>query len=330
MFFYFYGIIVLKYVLVLRFVKVRSVMERRVLAIIMMVVCAAGWAGGEYSRRDAGTYAGQFLKMGAGARPSGMGEAFVAVSNDSTAIYWNPAGASQLDKVSMTFMHSILIKEISYEWFSCVYPTKAGNFGVGVQYMYYGQMKETDETGLEIGAFMPYDMSVGVSYANELYGLMYGFSVKQITSQIKSLAGAYAADAGLMYKLFGDRVSLGASVQNMGTTLKYVDIEEKLPVNIKYGAACELLDDLSLSFEADMPQDNEGHYGAGIEYIRFMNFNLTGALRAGYATRTKDVPGLSGFTAGVGINYLEYTLDYAFLPFGDLGDTHRISFGYRF
>ena len=42
-----------------------------------------------------GMAAAQFLKIGVGARAAGMGESFVAVSNDASALYWNPAGITQ-------------------------------------------------------------------------------------------------------------------------------------------------------------------------------------------------------------------------------------------
>jgi len=40
--------------------------------------------------------AGNFLKFGIGARAMGMGNSFVAVADDATAVYWNPAGLTQV------------------------------------------------------------------------------------------------------------------------------------------------------------------------------------------------------------------------------------------
>jgi len=44
------------------------------------------------SGQDTGTTGSTFLKLGAGARAIGMGSAFTGLSDDATAIYWNPAG----------------------------------------------------------------------------------------------------------------------------------------------------------------------------------------------------------------------------------------------
>jgi hypothetical protein len=49
-----------------------------------------------------GTIGGQSLKIGIGARPAAMGEAFVAVSEDPISVYWNPAGIARLDGQSIT------------------------------------------------------------------------------------------------------------------------------------------------------------------------------------------------------------------------------------
>ena len=51
----------------------------------------------------AGTAMGQFLKIGVGGRAASMGEAFVAVANDASALYWNPAGITQLEKNQVIF-----------------------------------------------------------------------------------------------------------------------------------------------------------------------------------------------------------------------------------
>src|SRR4029077_8125627 len=45
-----------------------------------------------FGKDQVGTSGAQFLKIGPGARPVGMGEAFTGVPDDIHAIYWNPAG----------------------------------------------------------------------------------------------------------------------------------------------------------------------------------------------------------------------------------------------
>jgi hypothetical protein len=56
------------------------------------------------------------------------------------------------------------------------------------------------------------------------------------------------------------------------------------------------------------------------------------ATRVGYQFgRGQDnLGGMTGFAFGVGLKLRSIMMDYAFVPFGDLGDTHRITMGARF
>ncbi|MBW6514675.1 MAG: UPF0164 family protein, partial [Candidatus Syntrophosphaera sp.] len=56
----------------------------------------------------AGRYAGDFMMIGAGVRPLGMGGAFAALANDGSAIYWNPAGIAQIRESELSAMHAFL------------------------------------------------------------------------------------------------------------------------------------------------------------------------------------------------------------------------------
>ena len=47
-----------------------------------------------------------FLKLGVGARAMGMGSAYVAIADDPTALYWNPAGLASVTKTQVTAMHN--------------------------------------------------------------------------------------------------------------------------------------------------------------------------------------------------------------------------------
>lgn len=51
-------------------------------------------------------YAGEFMALGVGGRALGMGGAFVAVANDVTSGYYNPAGLANLNYPQIALMHS--------------------------------------------------------------------------------------------------------------------------------------------------------------------------------------------------------------------------------
>src|SRR6202142_2086172 len=79
------------------------------------------WAFGS---SDVGTSGAEFLKIGPGARPAGMGEAFTGVADDIHAIYWNPAGLGTLKTAEITGMHMQYFQSIQYEFAAFAYPTK--------------------------------------------------------------------------------------------------------------------------------------------------------------------------------------------------------------
>ncbi len=76
-------------------------------------------------------YAGEFLSIGAGARALGMGGSFVAIADDATAAYWNPAGLGGLDRTEITFMHAGIFGLDSYDFLNYVQPVGGvGAFGL--------------------------------------------------------------------------------------------------------------------------------------------------------------------------------------------------------
>ncbi len=62
---------------------------------------------------NAGRYAGDFMMIGAGVKPLGMGGAFAAIANDGNAIYWNASGIAQIRESEITMMHAFLYKGIA-------------------------------------------------------------------------------------------------------------------------------------------------------------------------------------------------------------------------
>lgn len=71
------------------------------LALVTLAILVAAAPAGAYTK-----YAGEYLRVGAGARALGMGGAFLAVADDATAGYWNPAGLNYLRHRSVLYMHS--------------------------------------------------------------------------------------------------------------------------------------------------------------------------------------------------------------------------------
>ncbi|MCL2389997.1 MAG: PorV/PorQ family protein [Endomicrobia bacterium] len=289
-----------------------------------------------FSDSGLGTSGAAFLKLGAGARAAAMGGAFTSAQDySSDGIYWNPAKLAYNTKKDLTLMYSSYFEDISYGWTAFSMPTGYGVFGAAVQYLSYGNIMGRDTDGFETSDFSPYDLAVYLSYArghkfDDSSNLGYGVNLKYVYSKIENSASAFAFDAGAVYTLKDNLTSFGAVLQNMGTTLKYNEESESLPLMFKIGASRIIYEDFLVSWDIIFPSDNNIFLALGGEYKIQAAEETDIFLRAGYDGKSKDVPGFSGFNAGFGVKYLDYVFDYAFSPYGDLGSVHRVSIGLKF
>src|SRR5258708_39869242 len=73
----------------------------------------------------------EFMSYGAGARSLAMGAAFVGVSDDASATYWNPAGLSQVTRKELTLLKATLFADPTYDFYSFLKPSKKGGSAGG-------------------------------------------------------------------------------------------------------------------------------------------------------------------------------------------------------
>jgi len=135
-------------------------------------------------------------------------------------------------------------------------------------------------------------------------------------------------DLGAIYRP-KENLQLGLRVQNLlSLKMKFIEEKEALPLSLNLGIAYfipELFkaDRLTLLLDLKIPNDNDIAASLGAEYL----FREKFAARLGYRSDIDQGPGIS---VGLGLGHKNYTFDYAFLPYGDLDDTHRLSFGISF
>ena len=282
------------------------------------------------SKDGIGTTSAQFLKLGIGAKSAGMGNAVVGVYNGTDAVYWNPSNLNYITRKEFSFSHTVWFEDITYEWLAFVLPTeKYGNFGVAFQYVSYGSMGKVDNNNVSDGTFSPIDMAIYLSYANTYKNFNYGGNLKYIYSKIENSASAYALDLSASYDVT-DKLAVGAVLTNLGTQMKFNEESEDLPLLFKIGSSYWILDSWQVALDINFPNDNDFYFNFGTEYNVYSNKKTDIFVRAGYDGRNSDVPGFNWLNFGFGINYLDYVFDYAFVPYGDIGMTHRFSFSIKF
>ena len=119
----------------------------------------------------AGISTAQFLKIGVGSRATAMGDAFVAVANDVSALYWNPAGLTQFSENQVMFSHNQWVVDINHDFIGAVYHLDDANtFGVSLTSLSMDEMEVTTEYApFGTGEYFGFsDMAIAVSYSRKM------------------------------------------------------------------------------------------------------------------------------------------------------------------
>lgn len=301
---------------------------------ILMAAAMLCWCEPVRAGSAQGTSAFQFLQLGVGARPAAMGETFAGVAGDVNAVYWNPAGLAGLERGELSMTHALWLEGITYSNIAFGRQALGGTVGLAFNILRTGDIGKADNTGLRLDENYSMSDKMGiVSYARGWGNLALGANFKYIYSGLEDEgAHSYAADLGALYsglRPWGRKLNLGLSVQNMGTKARYVSEEAPLPLTVRAGGALELVKGLLVASDLDYVEKNINVH-AGAEYTRALGAFVV-AVRAGYKDDTvKELGALSGLTAGLGVSWGDYQLDYAWNSFTDLGITHRIALGIKF
>ncbi len=312
-----------------------------------------------------GTTAAPFLSIAQGARAMAMGTAFVAVADDQSAMYWNPAGIADLSGNRIVFDYTQWIADIKYNYVGATINLGSmGTVGLNLTSSSIPEMRVTtvdlpEGTGEMFGVS---DAAVGITYALKLTDkFSIGFNPKFIYQRIwKMSATAIAIDLGVKYLTPFDGITLGMSISNFGSkmrlsgnnTLVLYDPDPfttgnnahipgdartdswTLPLTFKVGIAYTALSTeanrLILAIDAAHPSDDYESVDLGAEYV-FDNFI---ALRGGYNSLFLE-SAEERFTMGFGIQQnligsTQITIDYAYQEYRRLKNAQKFSIGIIF
>ncbi|MFZ2410348.1 MAG: PorV/PorQ family protein, partial [Candidatus Methanoperedens sp.] len=171
--------------------------------------------------------------LGVDARATGMGEAYTAVSDDISAIFWNPAGlvlqtgiqAMYSRRVSQTFHSGKWTEYPDYNFFAASMYNKYGAIGINISYLYQEIDDWTGEGsfGPSVENFTTSDLAAGLTYSNQLTEqLSIGITGKYIREKIDTfVAEGHAIDLGLLYKPGYKNIAIGITAKNLGPEMRF-------------------------------------------------------------------------------------------------------------
>ncbi len=182
--------------------------------------------------------------FGFGARAMGMGNAFTALADDPTAVYWNPAGLDYIYQQSVTLFHASLYEGASYDFLGYAYPTlDLGTFAIGIARIGIGDIPQTNRNFEDLATFSRERYQVYFSYGLKLpWDLAGGLSVKVnrsawpgLTGYGKTVGVGVGMDLGLMYR---PTFSLSPYMRDWSLGL---NLENLFPPQVGEGGSADVL-----------------------------------------------------------------------------------------
>jgi len=301
-------------------------MKRLLLIIycLMISIYSFAWLSSE----DKGTSGAQFLKIGVGAEGPAMAGAYTSLSKDISGVYWNPAGVILSEGKEIELMYTQWFEDTTLNYLGFGMPLGRGKLFLNYAGVTVDKLeKRTSDTSEPVENFKAQDSAIGIGYALKLGEGAVGITLKSISSKIDDKsASAIGVDVG--WKKEGEKYLWGIALRNLGTEIKFEDKGDPLPTNLNLGLGIKLKDNMLLSVDLNLPNDNEINASIGYQYLLKAG-GIELPLRVGYKT-LNDFDTIDALSAGLGIKIKNYTLDFAWAPYGDLGDTIRVAIKAKF
>jgi hypothetical protein len=245
-----------------------------------------------------------FAQQNPGAKSISLASADVALSNDAFSLFTNPSGLAQMNWIETGVFYSpspFGVKELSNAFFAASIPTEYGSFGLGVT-----------TYGFELYKENKFILTYANRYAKNFF---YGVSLSLNHLSIRNYGedNALAFSLGALYYLSPDfRFAFIAENLNKATWGKE---KNQIPTIYRSGISYDVLRNVSLNFSLESEVGFNPSLQCGINY----DLNDYFSLRSGFANEP------SKYSAGFGIHYSQFEIDYAIFTHQELGLTHQFS-----
>jgi outer membrane protein OmpA-like peptidoglycan-associated protein len=307
---------------------------------------AAGLIGGAANAQET-TYGGAralpATQQGGTARAMGMGSAVVAVDQGSASLLWNPAGLGLMGCKEVGIHHTSGLGSSVQETLVVGSPLgevkdgcKGGSMGglaASFGYTDFGTFDGTDVNNKPTSSYSAHDYTGSVGWGKEIIpSLAGGVTLKANSSSFGgSSYSSFSTDLGLLWSATHDL--------DLGVTYTNIDLSggiggKGLTSGLRLGAGWKQSKHWLLAAATELQDQGVNRVQLGTEYLvgDVDRGESILALRGGYALTFPDnqLGIFDGLSIGAGyILNKSMSVDYAWLPAGDIGDTHRLSLTFK-
>ena len=299
-----------------------------ILLFTVLLLCA-----GAAAAQDGSGGTRSVFTVGAGSRAIAMGGSFVALGDDPSALYYNPAALRANRHFGIMLNHIQLFSGFSdanYDFLGIVYPTlSVGSVGLGFMTAGTGGIREFDAYSRELGEITYRESQAILAYGfdlpwNLLGRLTLGSSIKILHQRVGDLSDTGSGvDVGLLYRTkYIEGFTLGANLQDVvGAETKLQETSDKVDRTMMFGAGYSRRfangSVLNLTAQYDIPERDDNDIRVGAEFV----FKDLLGVRLGYDSEQ--------VTAGIGLAWHGYQVDYGYFSRTDAGSSHPISLSAR-
>jgi long-subunit fatty acid transport protein len=274
----------------------------KIVLIILLIISGVSFSS------ETGGQPGAFLRRGVGSRALAMGSAYTSVSNDASALYWNPAGLSEIKQRELFVMFSILTLDRQHLFVSFGYNiSHLFSFAIGWNKFGVNNIDGRDQFGNPTKKFSDSENSIMLALSKHIGIISVGVTGKYFYHSVfDRTATGFGFDVGMKI-YFNEFLTAGLAVQEISSSLRWntqSKLTEKIPMNIHAGISFKpkFLSGIA-AIEMSKISKNNFVFHAGVEYQIIKFFGV----RAGY-----DGKNLSfGAVVRSPLDFLDIQIDYA-------------------
>ncbi|MBN2357212.1 PorV/PorQ family protein [candidate division KSB1 bacterium] len=329
------------------------------IVLLSLLTCISVY-GQSSSLEQVGTSMANFLKIGVGARALAMGDAYVALCDDISSLYWNPGALDRMPNNEIIIQQTEWLVDTQILYFGIGYKVKGiGSVGLSAHYFSSGEIEETtlaapDGTGRTFSAS---DLALGLTLSRRITTrFSTGITVKMIQESLaREKASAIALDIGSVFETnFLNNMRIGMALSNLGGEMRLAGSDLSVQYATNPGYPTKVVRADLTTEEWDIPLFFR--FGIAMDVVRKENYRWTIAgevmdsrdfihrlsmgtewsyrglafLRGGYKFNYDEEDLTLG--AGIHLNVANTTvrLDYAYGKFGVFDNTQRFSLIFGF